>query len=411
MSASFCFGALAATFGTVTTGGCGAADAEDSAMESRGGSSGAGGGAAETSVPDDAQTTKEAEPPESRENLTLAFVHASANLWPFRLCLRSVESGEFYDTEPLPSDPDAVMPHSNKIGVAPGSALVLRHAETTIGYGSVTVEPTLVRVDRLQGKSGLKCSQLVCTESGAHCLLAEDYVTLPSIPIASSLGDAAAIFAIHGCLGGANATAERCGGDPGTAGNLAIKAFETFALPTEELSSGTVRVRAAHFSESADVVLAGSGADSGDSGKLVLQYGKLASPELGVTLLNGDPFLSVVPAMGSLVIVVPGTTSADLPKYQEQGFTLLAPSQDAGTSQVLTLSLAAVQDLSDTSSVPNKFWNSATDFLVALVGDATQDASQLQVDGGENPFFDGYGLHLIAIPLRLREQADAGTEP
>ncbi|MBI5532176.1 MAG: hypothetical protein HY898_05655 [Deltaproteobacteria bacterium] len=344
-----------------------------------------------------------------REELTLAIVHASANLWPFRVCFKQVDTGEFVDIAPLPSDPAAVMPHSNTVGVAPGSALLLRNAENVLGQGAVRLVPYLLRVDRLAGKDDKTCSQLVCTDS--WCLLPEDYVSLPEVSINATAMEAAAVLVVHGCLESAGgATPERCGGDVKTEGKLAIRTFDPYPLGVDAPAQGYVRVRAAHFSESADSVLLGNGGDAGQSGKLRLLYGSFANPGTGQTLLDGDPFLTL--RASDVPIAVPGVQDKDLIEYEKNGFTLLSPMEDGGVAHPLTLSLAVVQDLSDSTGLPHTFWNKGTDYLVALVGDATKGAAQLHdPDGGTNPYFDGVGLHLIALPMRVLPQLDASAGP
>jgi len=309
-------------------------------------------------------------------------------------------------TEPLPSDPGAVMPHSNIVGVAPGSALLLRNAQESLGFGPVTIEPFFIPVDRIEGNAHHTCAELIC-EGDNWCLKAGNFASFPSTTIVPTSGDSAFVMAVHGCLAGeGTVTAERCGGEVQGPGKLALQVFETISFDSSEPNAGTARVRVAHLSPSAGALLL---PDAGGQ-QLQLRYGDLADPMSGKDLLGAGGFLTIQPPVGSDDISIPGTAASQLPMYEQKGFTLLATLPDGGTSRPLSLSLAAVQDLSDTAAVPPAFWNDSTDFLVALVGDATKDAAQLQfLDGGDNPFFDGVGLHVIALPLRLRASQDAGS--
>ena len=344
------------------------------------------------------------EPPEDatplfREVLTVAVIHASANLWPFRVCFELPDQNRFADTEPLPSDPGAVMPHSNMIGVAPGSALVVREAEVLFGDGDVNVRPHLIRADRLVGKQGKTCAELLCSD--AWCLKPGDSVSPSTLQIDGLGSEGASVLAVHGCLAGEGVvTPERCGGDVQGSGKLAIEVFPTYEVRSYDPDPGLIRVRIAHLSESVDKVLLG---DAGAAQKLQLRYGALDQPSNGLLLLDGAKFPTIQPDQGQVELTVPGVATADLPEYAARGITLHATVPDGGATLALSLSLAEVQDLSNTQALPHKFWNGASDFLVVLLGDATQDAEQLQKPGGgSNPFFDGYGLHVIAVPLRMR---------
>jgi hypothetical protein len=338
--------------------------------------------------------------------LTLAMIHASATLWPFRVCLQR-DDGLWATPAPLPDDPSAVMPHTNVVGVAPGGALLVPNAQDFNDNGAAPITPYLIRTDSLKPYAlDAHCKDLIC---GVGSCLKKDFDYIAGNPqvLVPVAGTGVAVVYVYGCIGSAG-SAERCGADYAKEGNLKVAALPSFSIDSTEPGAGTIRVRVVQTSQSAEAVWL---RDAGASAGMSLVYGALDDPDAGKTLLDNAPFGTLQPTVVSYELATPQLSDADLPLYARQGFTVRAASGDAGIGPVLKLSLAEVQDLSKPTELPPSFWNGSTDFLIALVGDVTQSAVPVALpDGGHNPLFDGYGLHVIAVPLRVRTPIETPGE-
>jgi hypothetical protein len=297
----------------------------------------------------------------------------------------------------MPDDPASVMPHSNVIGVAPGGALVLEGAEEFTSSGTLGLKIYLIPTDILKTVPDKQCKELIC-KGGGSCLSEALYQTLPQQKLMMIPGAASAdLFVIRGCVGN-NGSTERCGADYTAGGNLRITASSPFLLSPDPIAEGSVHLTVAQLSESAQslwTVEAGPG--------MLLTYGALGDPDAGVALLGTPEFGTVMPAQP---VPVPTLGDADLPAFAQQGFTLSTTSGDGGFGPRQAFSLAQVQGISSPTELPPSFWNGSWHFLIALVGDATMSAAQVTLpDGGDNPTFDGYGLHVVAVPLQTRPPA------
>ena len=342
----------------------------------------------------------EAETGQYRTESTLVLLHASADLWGFRVCLRD-ENGNWLTSKPLPDDPAAVMPHSNIVGVPPGGALVRRGLENDTSFGTLKLKVYLLDAKAApQPPSEKLCKELACDTPGAGCLDSDDVKKIDDLMVPMVQGSASvAVFAVNGCYQNSGSV-ERCGSDYTPGGNLGIRVLpDALIMPDVPSDQGSIRVRTVQMSQSAEALWAAGEAGAG----MALTYGDGAG-DAGTPLLSQAQFASVAP---EATLTVPGLGDADLPAFGAAGFTLSAPAVDGGIGLPLTFSLAQVQAFSSPQDLPPSFWNGSTDFLVALIGDATGAAAPLNlVDGGENPVFDGYGLHVLAVPLQSRTAGD-----
>jgi hypothetical protein len=402
-------GVLSAAAAISTTGGCGAMDASamgdapgnaaDSGSSGYGGSTSFDGALSDSRVESDIKVVPPTPPP----NVMLGFVHASPNLWPFRACLKNA-NGQYLDTSPLPSDAAAVMPHSNRVGVAPGGALLLRHLEEIAVPETFAYTLGLIRTDGAVDISSLSCAQAA---------LSPDYREIKDTIVTVRAGETLSLFVLHGCIPGTGSMSVACGDNPSVDnGNLRLTPISVYDLNSPAPPTNKARIALAHLSPAADSFYL---ADAGASDTLTLKYSDLVDPSKGIDLLSAKSSITSVDGgytgkqLVEQEIDLPDTTDAAISEYGTRGFSLLAPTADAQSSVVLSVSLATVQDLSETKALPPAFWHASSHFLVALIGDPTNDKDPLSwPDGGENPFFGGYGLHMIAIPLRARESGGTG---
>ena len=335
-------------------------------------------------------------------SLTLAFIHAAPELFPVRMCLRDNKAGQYLTDRPLPDD--ALLPHSNLVGLAPGGAFLIPNAQDRFEASiDADVTPYLINAKAVKDESR-SCDELICNDSS--CLEDTEYVTSAPIRLTAPNAEEVSVLVIRGCRP-YKGSIERCGATylPDT-GNIQLAEQIRLSLVPNP-SPGTVRVFAAQLSPSIGPLWVG---DAGSS--LRLEYGTLAPGGSPQTLLQGEAFNTYWVSGTSEPLLLPGDTDAEIARYGEEGFTLKGPDADGGEAIRMQMSLASVQELADASTLPAAFWRGSSDFLVALLGDVTAGTAQLTLpDGGANNLFDGYGLHVLAVPLRsVMVPGDAGDD-
>jgi hypothetical protein len=309
---------------------------------------------------------------------SLSLVHASPNLFPFRVCLE--RDGVLQDGYPLPADDNHYLPESNFPGIPAGGLTELDP--------SITVQATLVlhllRADAYlvqHAQPGLSLG-LPCEDLLPH-LDAKDKVAVP-VGNLGALSHKVRALVVHGCLPEQGLTAVSCGEsfDP-TTGNL--QAELVGFSPELPFEPSTTQVFAAHISPSLSALqLAGQ--------RLGLVYGELGqSPTQVVTdnLLN-DPGQSPPSEF---------TPPDKLPDFARFGFALTSTEQGL---PLLRASLANVQHVSAPYDTPAAFFANSNGVLLLAVGDASEASEPwLLVDDTWNPLYDGRGLHLLALQFNF----------
>ena len=308
-------------------------------------------------------------------------IHASANLYDYRLCFGAGGGANVLPLPAYPDDPAAPMPETNYPGVPVGGAALL--PAITFGYAPVT--PFVVRAQVLEKLGYVStnpneptCDALICQGSSTCLLKNYDYFELPPVVI-PPLGGGLAL-AIEGCVpfGVVPGSSAQCGDsyDGGAIGNLSAE-----VAPLAPSGAGVWTVQVAQLSPSFAAEMA-----AGDAGAPALAYvdpATDASVPLSPSPLSGG-FLPLV----TLPLGDAGVLSA---------YLALAP----GSAPALTESLAAIQFFQSPSSNPTTYFEAPSTYLVAIVGDATDAAAPASLpDGAPNPAFDGHGLHVIAYPER-----------
>ena len=349
-------------------GGQGDSGGIDSGYGGSGGSGGVAGsgGAAGAAT----ETAFEAEP-------SLSIVHASPNLFPFRVCIG--RDGVLQDGYPLPADDNHYLPESNFPGIAAGGL-------TELDPG-ITVQSSLVlhllRADAYlvqQAQPGLS-QGLPCKELLPH-LNDTDKIAVP-VGDLGPLSHKVRALVVHGCRPGQGLSALTCGEDfDPTAGNLQAELLGF--SPELQLEPSTTQVFAAHVSPSLSArQLAGQ--------RLGLVYGELGESASQVVTDN----LLHDPAQTPSTFTPP----FDLPDFARFGFTLTSTEQ---APPLLRASLASVQRVSAPYDTPDAFFASSNGVLLLAVGDASEASEPwLLNDDTWNPQYDGRGLHLLALQFNF----------
>jgi hypothetical protein len=346
-------------------------DGGSSGMGGAGGMGGSGGVAGSGGAAGGSTAAFEAEP-------SLVVVHASPNLFPFRLCLE--RDSVMQDGYPLPDDDNHFLPESNFPGIPAGGLTDLDPSITV--QGSLVLH--LVRADAYlvqQAQPGLG-QGLLCDDLMTH-LDAGDKIAVP-VGNLGALSNTVRTLVVHGCRPGQGLSALSCGEsfDP-TTGNLEA---ELVGFSPELLSEpSTSQVFAAHVSPSLSALqVAGQ--------RLGLVYGQLGeSPTQVVTdNLLSDPGQSPPSAF---------TPPSALPDFEHFGFTLT--STEPGPA-LLRASLANVQHVSAPYDTPAAFFAGSNGLLLLAVGDASEASEPWLLDDDTyNPLYDGRGLHLLALQFNF----------
>jgi hypothetical protein len=290
----------------------------------------------------------------------------SPNLYPFRLCFKYRDV--VVNLPPLPSDPEKPMPNSSYPGIAEGAAVGLPAVDFADLLGaSVTaqVEVFAVRAKRVIGSTeseGPRCPDLVC-ERGSCLEKGPDYVSVGQVDLV--LGGASALT-IGGCpasgLGAPLTDTSICGTTyTAESGNLHAEA-SPLGKSTAPRSATVVKLLALPSGVS-EVRW-----QSGDSSTLLNQtFSAVALP----------PSLALYATYG---ITMP-TAALDGGAVNDAGGAD-AGSSDAGSSPAVFFSLAAIQELSDPSSLPNTFFDAGA-YVVAILGSPSVGPA-INTDGSRN---------------------------
>jgi len=328
------------------------------------------------------------------------FVHASANLFPVRLCY--AVDGVVQPRLPLPNDPDRPMPMTNFPGIAPGSAYEMTEVDDFLTAAEVT--PIAVRADIWQvavsvagGDDTFDCTKLVCDDDDDICLGNDPNLIAPlqAMNLYELSAQPIELLVLSGCVGtGAEdpGSKERCGGnfDP-VNGNLGTSLLNVF--PNVDPTPGHLGLKIAHLSPSIASLIADSA-----NGELRIEVGSLADPNGRRELSVNQSLMSVdEPMLGSYVEL-----PDQLDGFGTNGFIATVQDGPSVVRASVALSFAQVQQVSDSTSLPIEFYESSTSFLVALLGDVTMPSAQQVPGGAINPEYDGRGLHFIAIPAKPR---------
>jgi hypothetical protein len=296
----------------------------------------------------------------------LVVVHASPELWAFRVCL--ADSATRSGTElprsiaPWPSDPSHPAPMSNFPAVALGTGALW--SDITVPTKSYVI-PYLVDALQLANsptQDDKPCDMLACT--GGSCLENSAWVALDAIDAETFTSSRAMLLAITGCPKATGSVAE-CGPtyDPST-GNLAA----TWTPLTDVSTSDTTAVQLAQLSLNFGAATVTSAYAGDASLASALPYGNVATSALLPVPLPSDP--------------------------SAYATDTLTATGDAGA---LTLSLADIARLTDPSLLPSTLFAPSSNILIGIVGDPS--ATVAQIDAGGGAPYDGHGLHMIAVPM------------
>jgi hypothetical protein len=348
-------GAVAVVTVALLAAGC-SSSAEDSGY---GGEFGDDGGAEVSTAQDSGNFDGSVAPPPH-----LVVVHASPELWPFRVCLEdsttSTGSTNPRSIAPWPDDPSHPAPMSNYPAVALGGGALW----SDVAAASKTfVIPYVLDAQQLANSSGdmaKTCDQLVCTMSS--CLeKGSGWIALDALDTSTVPTTRAVLLAITGCPKGTGSAAE-CGSD-----------YDT--------STGNLH---AHWTALAD-----EGAGDVQIAQLSTNFGAATVTSIfadDTSLAYNLPYLSVAPAASLMFI-----SGSDASIYATDTLTATG---DAGS---ITLSLADITQLTDPSLLPSNLFAASSNLVLGIVGDPSPSVAQ--IDAGGDASYDGHGLHLIAIPM------------
>jgi hypothetical protein len=338
--------------GSSSGGSSGGSGSSGSSSGSSGGSSsGSSSGAGDAAAP---------APPTS-----ILAVHASANLYDFRLCFGA--GGAILPFPAYPDDPSHPMPETNYPGVPVGGAVLLPPLELPGGALTVYVVPAYY----MQSQGYVSGSEPTCDRLIPEDVIpqAVEYFTLPAVTLPTFGG--AVVLAIEGCgvgTGLATGSIAQCGAS---------------------FSAGTGNLTA----------LAGTLASPDDAGPWTMQLAQL-SPSFaqggGTTLTYVDPTVDASVALTAPASSVGAPVTVAL---SEAGVTAAYFAVGASSGGAFTESLASIQYFQSPASDPFTYFGANGAYFVAVVGDATDAAAPVSLpDGAANPAFDGHGVHVIAYP-------------
>lgn len=302
----------------------------------------------------------------------------------------------------LRPQPDAtVMPQANLVGVDVGSVVRIDPPSDTPGERAVKPPGKVFVIDqstisRIAGSDDedQPCEALLC-EGPAPCLrVNRDYFEAGSIDRVIGT-DAVDVVAITGC-GGASFFSDGvkpayCGAPWNAArGNLTTTVVPLFANP--RVGDAGLPVQLLNLAPFVDAL----------GTTFSVSYGDLTGDAGALTELTKTPELFKTSPNVQLEL-----PSEDLAIYGTHGFRIevspKAPSTDAGAPTVVEQSLADVQALSAPTTVPDAFYNAASNYVLLAVGNPSFSAA---ADAGTDP---RGAFHLLAIPVKDPD-ADAGTD-
>ncbi len=318
---------------------------------------------------------------------TILAVHASANLWPFRICFATA-GGYVLPLPAYPDDPTQPMPETNIPGVPIGGAAQLPPIPGLTGQ----LTPYLVSAFDVANylstdPNETTCDKLICATSNIlPCI--NDKAELP--PVYFPGGTASVALAVTGCLSNQTDQTEsavQCGANFTGTENLGTSL--TVLSPVPPVSHGG----------SPDD---GGSADAGATPAIAIQLVQLSPSFAAQSTLDG----------GASIFLVDPTIDASTPLAAGSGNyapPALAPLSRAGATAAyvvlpgsvppLSESLTSIQYFQSPASDPSSYFSGPTTYFAAIVGDATDAAAPASFpDGGMNPAFDGHGLHVVIYP-------------
>jgi hypothetical protein len=303
---------------------------------------------------------------------SILAVHASANLYDFRLCF-GVEDAGILAVPAYPDDPSHPMPETNYPGVPVGGAALLPPIQLNADSVTVYVVPAyyLQSQGYVAGGNEQTCDVLISKLN----LEDVEYFTLPPVTFPSLGGTV--VLAIQGCGAGTGMAAgsvAQCGASfsPGV-GNLSALVG---ALAAEDAGAWTLQL--ADLSPSFDP----------EGGTAALAY---VDPTIDASISLAAPASSLSATTVTIPLSDAGVTAA---------YFVIGPSSAAPLAE----SLASIQYFQSPASNPFTYFNAPTTYFVAIVGDATDAAAPASLpDGAANPAFDGHGLHVIAYPAETED--------
>jgi hypothetical protein len=302
----------------------------------------------------------------------LVAVHASPDLPDVRLCI-AVDGHYATNQRPVPDDSNGPMPKSNYPGLAAGGAFRLPDLGT---LANKTVTITAIKAKRISDGQARtdSCDNLLCS-GGGSCLDPTDYFRLPDLESTFTANNTY-LLVLDGCVSAAldpNGSPARCGSDYTSGGNLKALPVET-ADGYLDVGPGAFPLQVAMLSHGLDGLQVSAAADS-------------------TSLATTHAFADVSP-LTPQTIAFPSSIDG----WGQKVFDVQAAELDAGIAP-LVASYAAVQYATDPTQVPDQYFRTRGNFVLAIVGDPSS-ASQQQTlaDGGANDTYDGHGLHLLVFP-------------
>jgi hypothetical protein len=339
--------------------------------ESSGGGSSGGGSSGSGSGGQGADAGADAGAAVSLPTSILA-VHASANLYDFRLCFGFAGGGPILPFPAYPDDPTHPMPETNYPGVPVGGAALLPTIALPNAPLAVYVIPAyyLQSQGYVAGANEPTCDDLILNVLDKQNV---EYFTIPAVTLPP--GGGAVVIAIEGCAAGMGVAAgsvAQCGASfSATTGNLSALAGALVSSPDD---AGAWTMQLAELSPSFGEE-AGTGA--------ALTY---IDPTIDASIPLAAPESSISASSVTVPLDEAGVSSA---------YFVIGPSSSTPVAE----SLASIEYFQSPSSNPFTYFSARAAYFVAIVGDATDAAAPASLpDGAPNPAFDGHGLHVIAYP-------------
>jgi hypothetical protein len=324
-----------------------------------------------------------------RATPTTYAIHASYELFAFRLCVEV--NDELVTQYPYPFDGDHHLPATNFPGIAAGGQVDLEPLLDQVGPSSTVTlhavradQPSVVRATPTIGE--VDCSKLLY---GFEKLPEKDVATFENVELGDDTSTPIRVLIIDGCrpTDPPSLTTKQCGAsyDP-TTGNL--RAHVMGFAPYLTMEPSTTMVYPMHLSPSL--------AELASEHSLELSYGDLTSEVDPISISNDVP--SDTPTMMAGTMTAPAT----IEEYGTNGFVLNAKNSAGDETRLVEAALANIQRVSSPYDTPQDFFTGANGLLMVFVGDASgQSETWVNADGTWNPSYDGRGLHPLAIPFNF----------
>ena len=277
------------------------------------------------------------------------LVHASPDLFPFRICAQT--STGYVNDLPYPEDPDHFLPETNYPGIPRGSGVDLDGLVNNLTPGT-EVTFRLVRAD----VTAVMKAQPGVDESATCSVLLEEsnpttHVDLEPIKVDSLLEDTVRVMVVQGCNQGNTLSEIACGAGHNQAeGNLGWNLLSFSPEATERPSPAFVY--AAHASPTLEALQ-----QSGQT--LEVDYDAAS----GRNSISSDLVTDLKDA-----VVTNFSPSATLAEYAEDSFRLTAKESASSADLLLDASLANVQRVSAPYSDPESPVHRQQRLVAALRG-------------------------------------------